>query len=77
MSQALRRKAVELSARFALIGEDAMISVSRAELILDFLASRSLQFSAEPASLGVSRPKAAAKRPRLNGGPGGDEFPVE
>lgn len=35
----LRGKAIELSARFAMIGEDAMVSVARGELILDFLNS--------------------------------------
>lgn len=32
-----RVKAIELASRFALIGEDAMVSLARAELFLDFL----------------------------------------
>jgi hypothetical protein len=32
-----RVRAIELAARFALIGEDAMVSVARAELFYDFL----------------------------------------
>jgi hypothetical protein len=34
-----RVRAIELAARFALIGEDPMVSVARAELFLDFLTS--------------------------------------
>jgi len=34
----LRKAAIELSARFALIGEDHAISVARADLIYDFIA---------------------------------------
>jgi hypothetical protein len=38
MNRKLRDRAIELSARFAKIGEDAGISVARADLIYDFLS---------------------------------------
>jgi hypothetical protein len=44
MSAKLRSQAIELSARFALIGEDPGISVARAEVFHDFLTNgRSLR----------------------------------
>lgn len=38
MTVRLRAQAIELSARFANIGEDPMVSIARAELFYDFLS---------------------------------------
>jgi hypothetical protein len=54
-----RAKAIELSARFALMGEDPMISVSRAEMFFDFLSAFG-RWPAEPAGLSAARSVSAA-----------------
>jgi hypothetical protein len=59
MTAQRRAKAIELSARFALMGEDAMISVARAEMFFDFL-SASGRWPAETAGCSAAQPKSAA-----------------
>jgi hypothetical protein len=56
----LRSQAIELSARFCNIGEDAAISVARAEMFYDFLNGGSL-FSAVPPFDFASHSRSIAK----------------
>lgn len=62
MSRALRFRAVELSARFANIGEDPGISVARAEVFYDFLANGSeKRLCFEPRGGSSTRPRSGSR----------------